>query len=59
MFSVMKGSIVFSSVFAMGESNAIGLYDLPRFVSLFGFGMGMTLASFHMCGIMFLFMAML
>ena len=28
----------------------MGLYEVP--LSLFGFGMGTMLASFHMCGIM-------
>ena len=28
------------------------LYEVPLFMSLLGFGMGTTLANFHMCGIM-------
>ena len=28
------------------------LYEMPMSMSLLGFGMGTTLANFHMCGIM-------
>ena len=31
------------------------LYEVPLSMSLFGFGMGTMLASFHMCGIMLVF----
>ena len=44
MLFVMYGSSVFSSVFAITE---MGLYDVPIFMSLFGFGIGMMFASFH------------
>ena len=37
----------------MGESREIGLYEEPSFGSLFGFGMGMILAVFQICGILF------
>ena len=30
----------------------MGLYEVPLFVSLLGFGIGTMLAKFHMCGIM-------
>ena len=30
----------------------MGLYEVPLSMSLLGFGMGIMLASFHMCGIM-------
>ena len=30
----------------------MGLYDVPMFMSLFGFGIGMMFASFHVCGMM-------
>ena len=30
----------------------MGLYEVPLFMSLLGFGMGAMLANFHMCGIM-------
>ena len=43
----------FSSVFAMGESSAMGLYNVPRVVSLPGLGIGIILAIFHACGIVF------
>ena len=41
----MGGSSVFSSVFAITERSVMGLYDVPMFMSLFGFGM--IFASFH------------
>ena len=44
MLFVMYGSSVFSSVFAITE---MGLYDVPMFMSLFGFGIGMMFASLH------------
>ena len=30
----------------------MGLYEVPLFMSLLGFGMGTRLANFHVCGIM-------
>ena len=33
----------------------MGLHDVPIFMSLFGFGIGMMLASFHVSGMMLLF----
>ena len=45
--------IFFSSVFAMGESSAMGLYDVPWVVSLPCLGIGIILATFHVCGIVF------
>ena len=30
----------------------MGLYEVPLYMSLQGFGMGTMLANFHMCGIM-------
>ena len=30
----------------------MGLYEVPLSMSLLGFGMGIMLANFHMCGIM-------
>ena len=47
MLFVMYGSSVFSSVFAITERSEIGLYDMLMFMSLFGFGIGMMFASFH------------
>ena len=43
MLFVMYGS----SVFAITERSGMGLYDVPMFMSLFGFGIGMMFASFH------------
>ena len=42
--------MVFSSVLASGESKEIGLYEEPRLGSLLGLGIGMTLESFQICG---------
>ena len=53
MLLVMCGRNIFSGVFAMGESNAMGLYDVPRVVSLPGLEIGIILAIFHVCGIVF------
>ena len=53
MLFVMYGSSVFSDVFAITERSEMGLYDMPMFMSLFGFGIGMMLSSFH--GMMLLF----
>ena len=47
MLFVMYGGSVFSSVFAITERSEMGLYDVPMFMSLFGFGIGMMFASFH------------
>ena len=44
---MMYGSSVFSSICAIIERSDIGLYDVPIFMSLFGFGICMMLASFH------------
>ena len=35
----------------------MGLYEVPSSMSLLGFGMGTMLASFHMCGIMLVLIA--
>ena len=37
----------------------MGLYEVPLFVSLLGFGIGTMVASFHVRGIMFLLTAVL
>ena len=47
MLFAMYGSIVFSSAFAITERSEMGLYDVPMFMSLFGFRIGIMLASFH------------
>ena len=49
----MCGKMIFSSVFAMGESSDMGLYDVSRVVSLPGLGIGIILAIFHVCEILF------
>ena len=35
------------------------MYEVPLSVSLLGFGMGMMLANFHICGIMLVLRAIL
>ena len=47
MLFVMSGSSIFSSVFVITERSEIGLNDVPMFMSLFGCGIGMMFASFH------------
>ena len=47
MLFVMYGSSVLSRVFANTERSEMGLYDVPMFMSLFGFGIGKMFASFH------------
>ena len=42
MLFVMYGSSAFSSA-----RSEMGLYDVPMFMYLFGFGIGMMFASFH------------
>ena len=59
MLCVIMGSMIFSSVLVSGERSAIGLYDVLDWGSLLGFGIGMILASFHVCGIMFSLMILL
>ena len=44
--------MLFSSVFAITERRDVGLYEVPWYVSLLGFGIGTMLANFHMGGIM-------
>ena len=52
ILSVMYGSSIFSRVFAMTERNEMDLCNVPGFMSLLGFSIGMMFASFHMCGMM-------
>ena len=59
MLAVMCGKMIFSRVLAMEDSSDIGLYDVPRLGSLFGFGIGMMWASFQIWGIMLLLRARL
>jgi len=51
--------MIFSRTFAMGESSEIGLKEVPEHGSLFGFGMGMIFASFQICGMTFVFSAVI
>ena len=46
-----------SPVSAITERRDMGLYEVPRSVSLLGFGIGTMLANFHLWGIMFLLRA--
>ena len=41
-----------SPVSAITERRDMGLYEVPFSMSLLGFGMGIMLAYFHMCGTM-------
>ena len=42
-----------SRVLAIGESRAMGRYDVCRLGSLFGLRIGRIFAAFHLLGIMF------
>ena len=55
MLFVMYGSSVFVSVFAITERGEMGLYDVPMLMSLFGFGIGMMFAGYHVLGMLLLF----
>ena len=39
--------VVSLQCFAITERNEMGLYDVPMFMSLFRFGIGMRFSSFH------------
>ena len=47
MLLVMYGSSAFSSVFAITKRSEMASYDVPTFMSLFDFGIGMMFVSFH------------
>ena len=51
--------MTFSSILAIGDKRAIGLYEVPIFGSLLGFGIVTILASFHCFGIVFVLSAVL
>ena len=55
MLFVMYRSSAFSGVFAITERSEMGLYDVPMFMSMFGFGIGMMFASFYVWRMMLLF----
>ena len=59
MFSVLYGRRLISSVFVITKRRPMGLYEVPLFMSLLGFGMGTMLDNFHMCGIILLLRAVL
>ena len=52
VFAVMSERRLFSRVFAITEKRDVGLYEVPLFMYLLGFGMGTMLANIHMCYIM-------
>ena len=56
---VMYGGSVFSSSFSITERSEMGLYDVPMFMPLLGFVIGMMFGNFHVCKMMLLFSAML
>ena len=56
---VMCGRMIFSRIFAMGESRAIGLYEEGREGFLLGLVMGMILEVFHIWGMVFVLIVML
>ena len=43
----MYGKSVFSNVLATVDIKEIGLYEVPMLLYLFGLGIGMMTASFH------------
>ena len=49
-----EGSFLVS---AFTERGNMGLYEVPLYMSLLGFGMGTMLANFHVCGIMLVLIA--
>lgn len=59
MLVMMYGRSIFSSVLAMGDRSAMGLYDVPCVLSLLGFGMGTVFAVFHIVGMLFVISDML
>ena len=56
---VMCGKMIFSKVFAMGESRATGLYEEGRERFLLGLAMGMILEVFHIWDMVFVLIVML
>ena len=47
----MSGKIIFSRVLAIGDRRAMGLYEVPFWGFLLGFGMGIFLQNFQIGGI--------
>ena len=56
---VVCGRMIFSRVFAMGESRATGLIEEGREGFLLGLVMGMILEVFHIWGMVFVLIVML
>ena len=48
-----------SRILAITERSDMSLYEEPMFMLLLYFGMGITFANFHVCGMILLFNAML
>ena len=46
-FCYIRMEAFFFGVFAITERRDMGLYEVPLFVSLLGFGIGTILANFH------------
>ena len=59
MLFVMYGRKLFIRVLAITEKSEMGLYEVPMFMSLSAFGMGIMFANFHECWMILLFNAML
>ena len=55
MFCVMYGRITFSSVFAITDRRDIGLYDVPKLMSLLGLGIGMMLVLLSLSAGLYMF----
>ena len=55
----MSGSIIFSKILAIGESNDIGRKEEPICLSLLGLGIGIIFDVFHICGMVLVLSAML
>ena len=52
MVFVMYGRRLFSRVLAITERSKLGLYEVPMFMTLLGFGIGIMFAIFHVRGMM-------
>ena len=52
MLFVMYGRRLFSRILTMTDRSEIGLYEVPMFMFLLSFGMGIMFANFHIWGMM-------
>ena len=59
MLFVVYARRLFSRVLVITEISEMGLYKVPMFMSLLGFGMGYRFANFHVFRVMLLFNVML